>query len=103
GFERLGKPESCAFSVTAAELRPNDADAVARAISCERAQGRARSADRWLTGLKDAQRTAITGAITKNESARAETATGDLIVSATWDGGADVDLAILDPAGRRAS
>ncbi len=103
-YDRLGKPESCAFHVAAAELRSTDADAVARAISCERAQGRASSADRWLVGLKDTQRTAITNALAKFEKEKSETATfGDVIVSATWNGGADLDLAIVDPNGRRAS
>jgi hypothetical protein len=102
-YERLDRPEGCAFFVTAAELRPTDPDALARAISCERAQGRAGSADRWLVGLKDTQRTGVTGAITKLEKAKAEPASGDVVASATWTGGADLDLAIVDPQGRRAS
>src|SRR5262249_28916759 len=58
-YDRLGKPEACAFHVAAAELRSTDSDAVARAISCERALGRGASAERWLVGVKDTQRTAI--------------------------------------------
>lgn len=101
-YDRLGKPEGCAFHVAAAELRPTDPDALARAISCERAQGRGRSAERWLVGLKETQRASVNTAITKLESAKAEAVFGDIVVSATWNGGADVDIALLDPAGRRA-
>ncbi|MBX3262170.1 MAG: hypothetical protein KF782_20965 [Labilithrix sp.] len=48
--DRLGKAEGCAFHVAAAELRSTDPDALARAIACERAQGRAASAERWFVG-----------------------------------------------------
>lgn len=101
-YERVGRPEACAFSVTAAELRPTDAEAVARAVACERAQGRARSADRWTSALKDAQRTAVTNLLAKIDPSKPEGAFGDVVVTATWDGGADLDLTLLDPNGRRA-
>jgi ferric-dicitrate binding protein FerR (iron transport regulator) len=101
-YERLGRSEACAFQVTAAELRPTDVDTMARAVSCERRQGRASSADRWLATLKEPQRVAVTNAAAKIDPAKAETATGDVVVSATWDGSADLDVVLLDPAGRRA-
>jgi hypothetical protein len=101
-YERLGRGEACAFRVTAAELRPSDNDAMARAVACERGQGRAKSADRWLASMKDAQRLAVTSAAAKIDPAKAEAATGDVVVSATWDGNADLDVVLLDPAGRRA-
>lgn len=101
-YERAGRNEACAFFVTAAELKPTDTDTVARAVSCERRQGRAKAADRWLSSMKDVQRTAVTSAIAKVEAAKAETAAGDFVVSATWDGGADLDIALVDPSGRRA-
>jgi Vault protein inter-alpha-trypsin domain/FecR protein len=101
-YDRLGKAEGCAFYVAAAELRPTDPEAVARAITCERGQGRAAAAERWLTGLKDTQRNAVSAALAKLESAKSETASGDIVVSATWTGGADLDIALVDPVGRRA-
>ncbi|AKV01908.1 hypothetical protein AKJ09_08571 [Labilithrix luteola] len=103
GYDRLGRPDGCAFKVTAAELRPSDNDAVARAVSCERAQGRGTSADRWLAGLKDLQRTAVSSALAKTDAAKAESTNGDVVVVATWEGGADLDVALIDPSGRRAS
>ncbi len=100
-YERLGRPEACAFHVAAAELRPTDTEALARAIACERAQGRGASAERWLVDAKEPQRVAVNGAITKL-GAQTETAGGDVTVAATWSGGSDVDVVLLDPSGRRA-
>ncbi|MBX3189022.1 MAG: FecR domain-containing protein [Labilithrix sp.] len=101
-YERLGRPEACAFQVTAAELKPTDVDTVARAVACEKRQGRARSAERWLSGMKEAQRGAVSSALAKIDPNKPENATGDVVVNATWEGGADLDIALLDPAGRRA-
>ncbi len=101
-YERVGRPEACAFAVTAAELRPTDVDAVARAVSCERAHGRARSAERWTSAMKDAQRTALTNALAKLDPSKPEGAFGDVVVTATWEGGVDLDVTLLDPNGRRA-
>jgi hypothetical protein len=102
-YDRLGRPEACAFHAAAAELRPTDTDALARVVACERTQGRAASAERWLAGSKDALRIKVEGAVSKLRSPSSETArAGDITVSATWTGGADLDLVVLDPAGRRA-
>jgi hypothetical protein len=106
-FERAGEATACAFRVAAAELRPGDAETVARAVSCERGQGRATAAEQFLAGAKDDKaRSAIRDAVTRVEANRAEsTQVGDVVVQATWDGSADADLdvAVLDPAGNRAS
>ena len=101
-FERLGRTEACAFSVTAAELRPTDADAMARAVACERRAGRVRAADRWLDTMKEPMRTNVSNAAAKIDPAKVDTTTGDIVVTATWDRGADLDIALLDPSGRRA-
>jgi hypothetical protein len=102
-YDRLGKAEGCAFHVAAAELRSTEPEALAHVIGCERALGRSASAERWLVGLKDSQRTAVQSAITKLVAQKSEPSFGnEITVSATWAGGADLDLAIIDPAGRRA-
>ncbi len=104
GYERLGRAEACSFHIAAAELRPADPAAVARAIACERGEGRSAAESRWLAGFKtDAQRSAVTQSLAKTSTARAEKATGDIVVTASWTGGADLDLAIVDPSGRRAA
>jgi hypothetical protein len=107
--ERAGSAEACAFRVAAAELRPGETDIVARAVLCERARGRGASADRWLLGLKDdAGRKAVNLQVAKVSDAMAKgenAQSGDFVLSATWDGLADVDLdlALLTPDGARAS
>ncbi len=101
-YERLGRYEACSFSVTAAEIRPTDTDAMARAVACERRLGRGKSADRWLDTMKEPQRLAVSNAAAKVDPAKKEITNGDVVVSATWDGGADLDVVLLDPAGRRA-
>lgn len=101
-YERLGRGEGCAFRVTAAELHPADNEAMARAVACERGQGRAKSADRWLATMKEPQRVAVTSAVAKIDPSKAEALNGDVVVTATWDGNTDLDVALLDPAGRRA-
>jgi hypothetical protein len=101
-YDRLGRSEACAFQVTAAELRPTDTDAMARAVACERRLGRSASAERWLATLKDSQRLAVSNAAAKIDPAKAEAVNGDVVVSATWDGGADLDVVVIDPGGRKA-
>ncbi|MEO7111793.1 MAG: hypothetical protein ABI183_15230, partial [Polyangiaceae bacterium] len=115
--ERAGdKSSGCAFRLAAADVRTeqlgakslasNDIDRVARAVSCERADGRATSAERWLSGR--AERSQIEQALDRLASVRAvgtaeNTGFGDVIVDATWDASpnVDVDLAVIDPSGNR--
>ncbi len=99
-FERAGRSEACAFRVAAAESRHEDVDAVARAVHCERARGRAFAADVWLAGLKNAAQ--VQAAVAKLGSAE-NASFGDVIVRATWEGGADLDVVVVDPSGNRAS
>jgi hypothetical protein len=116
--ERAGdRSAACAFRIAAAEVRsdappasavPNDVERFARAVACERADGRPAAADRWLTSRKD--RLAVENAASRLDSlakgavAPAEnTGFGDIVVDATWDAGAgvDIDVAVVDPSGNR--
>jgi hypothetical protein len=81
---------------------------VASAVACERGQGDEPSAERWLAAAKDeATRTRIAAAAAKTLAAPAaeDALFGDVSVEATWDAGsgADLDIGIIDPAGRRLS
>ncbi len=103
--ERMGEAEqACAYRVTIAELRPRDASALAKALRCERALGRPRSATRLLDDVSDAtlraraEAEAVAGLDVSDGDAR-----GEMTVSATWDGGEDLDLAVIDPRGVRLS
>jgi hypothetical protein len=94
--------------VGAAEGKSTDTSLVAAAIACERAQARPASADRWLALAKDqAMRTQLSAAAAKAApgAGLTDTVFGDVVVDATWDAsaGVDLDVGIVDPAGRRLS
>lgn len=103
--ERAQHPElACSLRAAAAESRPDDVPALSEAVACERTRGDEASATRWLTTAKDdATRARVTAAAAKRMSAgRAEDPLfGDVVVDASWDDGSDLDLAVVDPGGRR--
>ncbi|MGD0528590.1 MAG: vWA domain-containing protein, partial [Polyangiaceae bacterium] len=110
--ERVGRASpACALRVAAAETRPGDVAATAAALACERAErgdDRTRSESRWLAALKDdATRTRVSAAAAKLApgAALADAVFGDIVVDATWDAsaGVDLDVAVVDPSGRRLS
>jgi len=107
--ERAGRAaEACSLRVAAAESKSGDAGLVASAMACERAQARPASADRWLASAKDdAARTRLSAAAAKVApgAGLADTVFGDVVVDATWDAsaGVDLDVGIVDPSGRRLS
>ncbi len=103
---------ACAFRIASAEVDAeagrSDPTRIGRAVACERVDGRAASADRWLEGAKD--RAAAEAAATRAEAVARGSAVptenvgfGDIVVDATWDAaaGVDVDLAVVDPSGTR--
>jgi hypothetical protein len=99
---------ACALRVSAAESKPEDVDVVAAAVACERGRGADVSATRWLTSAKDdAMRSRVSAAAAKLlTTTRPEDALfGDVVVDATWDAGAgaDLDVAVIDPSGKRMS
>jgi hypothetical protein len=101
--ERAGRTvEACAFRIAAAEQRPTDAVFVAPAAMCERTAGNTASADLWIDG--SGARAKVEAQIAKLSSAASNaenTAYGDIVVDATWDAGADLDVAVIDPSGTR--
>jgi hypothetical protein len=106
--ERAGHVSSaCALRVAAAERKPADVGAVAAAVACERADGRSAAEARWMSALKDdATRGRVSAAAAKIAAATRTadaSVTGDVVVDATWDAGAgaDLDVAVVDPAGKR--
>ncbi len=102
-YERAHDPAACALRVAVSELRPGDVEAAARAVRCEEGLGHGRSAERTRSAFEGAKRAALDAAIARLAAEKAETARGDIVVSATWEGGDDLDLALLDPTGVRAS
>ncbi len=98
-YERQGDARACSFRVTVAELRPTDADAVARASSCERTFGRMQASEAWITALPKARDRM--DKLTRIDSERADS--GAILLKATWDQAADVDLVLITPSGERIS
>jgi hypothetical protein len=104
--ERAGETRgACALRIAVAEVRPNDVDAVASAVACERAAGREAAASRLVDAAKTEARRAILAAATRLQSTSAPTGSlfGDFVADATWSAadGVDLDLAIIDPSGNR--
>ncbi|MEM9071355.1 MAG: VIT domain-containing protein [Myxococcota bacterium] len=101
-FERAGKAEeACAHRVSLAEIRSNDRELVANAIRCERSLGRADAGERLLLQVDADARERV-----RTQAARAPTperVRGNLLLDATWTGGADIDLTLVTPQGTRLS
>ncbi|MBK6459556.1 MAG: FecR domain-containing protein [Myxococcales bacterium] len=102
-YERAHDPAACALRITVSELRPGDVEAAARAVRCEEGLGHARSAMRLRKGFQGAKLAALEAALARIGSEKADTARGDIVISANWEGADDLDLALLDPTGVRAS
>ncbi len=103
--ERAGEAEqACAYRVAIAEVRPQDASAQARAVRCERSLGRTASVSRLLSSISDATlRARVEGEVTTGLTATDGDVRGEMTVTATWDGGEDLDVAVIDPRGVRLS
>jgi hypothetical protein len=103
-FERwAGRPAlGCRFSIAISEMRPADATLLAEAVRCARETFDTAAADELLTSASAATREAaerlLSGPRPDDQSLR-----GDLKLEATWQGGADLDLALIDPDGHRVS
>jgi hypothetical protein len=92
----------CRHSLAVSQIRSGDAKLLAEAVRCARDVGDGALADDLLAAADDKTRE---GAHRVLGEARpdAEGLSGDLKLEATWDGGADVDLALIHPDGHRVS
>jgi hypothetical protein len=88
--------------VTLAEIQPDDAEAVAAAVRCERGLEHAAGARRVLAAVTDA-RTRERVERLAAEPAPAPRVRGALVIDASWRGEADVDVALITPDGNRLS
>jgi tetratricopeptide (TPR) repeat protein len=103
-FERLGDRErSCAHRVTLAESKADDTKAQVAAVRCSREIGAVDLADRLLADLPQARRDAVFKALEAPPAADSTALKGDVRLEATWDSDTDLDLALIDPRGRRVS
>ena len=104
-FDAVQNPaRACAHRVALADLATTDAKAVAAAVSCARAQGMADLADAIRRDVDDKTRDAADKQITTTAAAQPVTAVrGDVQVTADWTGAGDIDVALIDPQGKRMS
>jgi tetratricopeptide (TPR) repeat protein len=91
---------ACAHRMALASLRASDAVAVAAAVRCAREEGMSAFAERLLGSAQaDTTRRAIDKELAKTPAGPA--LRGDVRIEASWDAGADLDLALVSPSGQR--
>jgi hypothetical protein len=93
---------ACRLHVANAELIPANASYLAEAVRCAREIGESPLAGELLALAEDKVRSAAEKMLTER-AADAGELSGDLRIEATWDGGADLDVALLDAEGHRIS
>lgn len=102
--DRAGETaEACAYRISLAQVQANDQAALADATRCERTLGHGASALRLLGGITDVTLRARVDAAAMLPAAVPSGARGDIVLDANWDVPADLDLALIDPQGRRIS
>ena len=98
-----GRPAlACRFSIAMAELRSGDAALLSDAVRCARDTFDGATGDELLASAAPATREAAERLL---QAARPDDQAlrGDLRLEAEWRGGADLDLALVDPDGHRVS
>jgi tetratricopeptide (TPR) repeat protein len=95
-----GRPElGCRFSMAVAQIRTGDAKLIVEAVRCARDIGHAEVAGDLMSGADAAARRIIDSLL--GEAQQDPSAlSGDLRLEARWDGGDDLDLAMLHQEGR---
>lgn len=92
----------CRHSSAVAQIRSTDAKVVAEAVRCARDVGHAELASDLLSSADDATRAAA-DRLLGEPAADPSVLNGDLTLQATWEGGDDLDLSMLEPDGYRVS
>jgi hypothetical protein len=94
--------QACEHRLAIADMAPGEAKLVAAAIRCARAQGMSDLASVLRFDAAEKVRDAI-DKLLAGPAPAASGPRGDVQLSATWSGGADLDLALIDAQGRRTS
>jgi tetratricopeptide (TPR) repeat protein len=98
GHEEL----ACRHAIAMAEGRGQDLELVADAVRCARQQGMSEIAQMLLDSASPEARAGIEQRASSSASP-SDTLSGDVRLEASWSGGADLDLALLDTEGHRIS
>ena len=93
---------ACRHNIAMAEGKSQDLALVADAVRCARAQGMAEIAEALLDATPAGDRPTIEQRLSQ-PPADDSRLTGDLRLEASWSGGADLDLSLLDTEGHRVS
>jgi Mg-chelatase subunit ChlD len=98
-----GRPElGCRHLVGVAEIKMGDANLLAAAVRCLRQTGDSALGDELLSNADKTVRAQADKALAAAAPDDTELR-GDIRLEATWDSGADLDLALIDPEGQRVS
>ena len=98
GRQALG----CRHAIAIAQLRQDDAKLLSEAVFCGRKTGENAMVDDMLASA-DAKVKKQAEAALKGMKDKSDLARGDIKITATWDGGGDVDVALIHPKGHRVS
>lgn len=102
-FERAGRPErACAHRIALAEIDESDAGALAAAMRCERALGRAEAAERLMSAVREPRVRVRAERQASQEDTEARFR-GDFTIEGEWDDDVDLDLSIVTSQGARLS
>jgi hypothetical protein len=93
---------ACRHSIAIAEGKSTALELVAEAVRCARTTGMPEVAEALLTAASPSDRSSIEQRAEKpaDDDARLS---GDLRVEASWSGGSDIDLSLIDTEGHRVS
>ncbi|HWU90177.1 MAG TPA: hypothetical protein VN253_23095, partial [Kofleriaceae bacterium] len=104
-YEHVGRAaQACGHRIALAALasKADEAKVAAGAVRCLRGLGRGRDAELILRALPDDAARAKTEEAAAAAPAPARSG-GDLVISARWEGGEDLDLSLVSPEGARVS
>jgi hypothetical protein len=94
---------ACQHRIALADMAPGDAKLVAEAVRCAGAQGMPDLASLLKLDASETARASIEKLLGETPPAAPTNVRGDVRISAEWNGGADVDIALIDAQGRRIS
>jgi tetratricopeptide (TPR) repeat protein len=92
----------CRHSLAVSQIRPTDGKLLAEAVRCARDVGQSGFADDLLRAVDETTRSVAEKSLSE-PGADPNELKGDFRIEATWDGGQDLDLALLHPEGHRVS
>jgi hypothetical protein len=99
---RGNREVGCRYLIAAAESRSSDLKLVADAVRCSRASNDELAEHELVLAVSAGDRVRLEERL-REPAAEDGALAGDLKLEATWTGGADLDLGIIDPEGRRIS